>query len=108
MDISEIWRKAEEDANRDAPPPKFNPWEGGFGAAVAAMIVLWVFCAILNLDTDYPKAQRAIAITITLVGAVVFFMLRHQEKKHWAVRSRRIRELTNAADIKNTDSHPLA
>lgn len=108
MDISEIWRKAEEDANREAPPPKFNPWEGGFGAAVAAMVVLWVFVAILNLDTDYPKAQRALAITITLVGAVVFLGLRHQEKEHWTVRSRRIRELTDAADRKNTDSRPLA
>lgn len=93
LDYEALEERATADVERTCKLPAYSPLQAGFYVFVAAIIVTLVFAWILGLNTENPKVKQALAITSTLAGLATYFPLRSQEKRYWAARSRRLKEL---------------
>jgi hypothetical protein len=82
-----FYEEATEYAKATTPPPQWSPWY----AATTVAFGLAILGAITGVG---PQAQTLTAI---LAGAITFFALWRQNRKHEAAVSARYKELLSAA-----------
>lgn len=92
----EFYEEATKYAKATTPPPQWSPWY----AATAVAFGIGFLGAITGAS---PQAQTLAAL---LAGAVTFFSLWQQKRKHEAAVSARYRELLSAAGDDGTPIRP--
>lgn len=89
----ELHDQAIRDATAAMPPPHWSPWYAASAIAFGVALVCSTFGAIFGLSLSSPKFGQAQLITSLLAGAITFYPLWRQQKKHEAAISARYKEL---------------